>query len=36
MLNKIMKNSGCKAYVRDIERLDQSAIWKSYDTREGI
>ena len=26
MLNKIMKNSGCKAYVRDIERLDQSAI----------
>lgn len=26
MLNKIMKNSGGKAYVRDIERLDQSAI----------
>ncbi len=26
MLNKIMKNSGSKAYVRDIERLDQSAI----------
>ena len=25
MLNKIMKNSGGKAYVRDIERLDQSA-----------
>lgn len=26
MLNKIMKNSGGKAYVRDIERLEQSAI----------
>ena len=26
MLNKIMINSGGKAYVRDIERLDQSAI----------
>ena len=26
MLNKIMKNSGGKAYVRDVERLDQSAI----------
>lgn len=28
MLNKIMKNSGGKAYVRDIERLDQSAIFE--------
>ena len=26
MLNKIMKNSGGKAYARDIESLDQSAI----------
>ena len=26
MINRIMKNSGNKAYIKDLERLDRSAI----------
>ncbi len=28
MIDKIMKNSGDKAYIRDIERLDRSAVYE--------